>query len=194
MSLNAPAYISHTVLVHAGSYRDFLTKLTTNLPQLQIKFVKKVSIHYYILQLEDHSAEPKGISKKEIYQLPLMAFREEFSSFIFFKTIKAYNNVLKRMCGAPDNKDANYDLVQNMLTPFEKSVLLDLENAKSIGFETEDETTKLKTSTTIYSKEEINSMKTLNKIFSLNKVKIDGEEKDLTSIVKDKYKWTIGVH
>ena len=25
-------------------------------------------------------------------------------------------------------------------------------------------------------------------------VKIDGEEKDLTSIVKDKYKWTIGVH
>ena len=32
MSLKAPAYISHTVLVHAGSYRDFLTKITTNLP------------------------------------------------------------------------------------------------------------------------------------------------------------------
>ena len=98
------------------------------------------------------------------------------------------------MCGAPDNKDASYDLVQNMLTPFEKSILLDLENAKSLCFETEDETTKLKTSTTIYSKEEINSIKTLNKIFSLSKVKVDGEEKDLTSIVKDEYKWTIGVH
>ena len=93
-----------------------------------------------------------------------------------------------------ENKDANYDLVQNMLTPFEKSVLLDLRNAKSIGFETENETTKLKTSTTIYSKEEINSVKTLNKIFSLSKVKVDGKEKDLTSIVKDEYKWTIGVH
>ena len=194
MSLKAPAYISHTVLVHAGSYRDFLTKLTTNLPQLQVKFVKKVSIHYYILQLEDHSEEPKGISKQDIYKLPLMAFREEFSSFIFFKTIKAYNNVLKRMCGAPDNKDANYDLVQHMLTPFEKSVLLDLENANSLGIETEEENTKLKTSTTYYSKEEINSVKTLNKIFSLNKVKVNGEDKDLTSIVKEKYKWTIGVH
>ena len=50
MSLKTPAYISHTVLVHAGSYRYFLTKLTTNLPQLHVKFVKKVAIHYYILQ------------------------------------------------------------------------------------------------------------------------------------------------
>ena len=194
MSVKAPAYISHTVLVHAGSYKDFIKKLTTNFPQLQIKFVKKLSVHYYILQLEDHSDGLKGISKKEIYKLPLMAFREEFSSFIFFKNIKSYNNVLKRMCGAPKNKDANYDLVQHMLTPFEKSILLDLENAKKLEMEITDAMTDVKENIIINSQEEIKSMRTLSRIFSLSKVKIDEQEKDLTSIVKDKYKWTIGVY
>ena len=88
-----PAFISHTVLIHAGSYKDFTVKLTTKYPKLAIKFVKKIAIHYFIVQLEDHN--DKAISNKEIYNnLPIMALREEFSGFIFFKSTKAYNNVL----------------------------------------------------------------------------------------------------
>ena len=87
---NLPANISHTVLVHAGSYKNFLTQLS-KYPQLKPKFVKRVAIHYYIVQLED-SGE-KGVTKQEIYSLPIMAMREEFSSYIFFKNIRSYNNV-----------------------------------------------------------------------------------------------------
>ena len=47
-----PAFISHTVLVHGGSYSAFIEKLQKTLPQLQIKFAKRVKVHYYILQLE----------------------------------------------------------------------------------------------------------------------------------------------
>ena len=88
----------------------------------------------------------------------------------------------------------NYDLVQHMLTPFEKSILLDLENAKKLEMEITDAMTDVKENIIINSQEEIKSMKTLSRIFSLSKVKIDEQEKDLTSIVKDKYKWTIGVY
>lgn len=188
----APAFISHTVLVHAGSYKDFLQKLTTEHPDLQIKFVKKVAIHYYILQLEDHCASP--IDKNVIYKLPIMALREEFSSFIFFKSTKAYNNVLKRMCGAPDNEKAVYELAQHMLTPFEKSILLDLDEAKSLTLTEKSEDGKEKTITTLFKKEEILSMQTLNKIFGLTEVKVNSKEQLFSDLVKDKMKWIVGIH
>ena len=68
-----PALISHTVLVHAGSYNDFISKLVSKYPDQKIVFVKRVAIHYYILQLEDNSTA--GIKKQELYDLPLMALR-----------------------------------------------------------------------------------------------------------------------
>ena len=184
----APAFISHTVLVHAGSYNDFLKKLTTQFPDLQITFCKRKAIHYYILQLEDHSE--KGISKKDIYTLPIMAIREEFSSYIIFKNSKGYNNVLKRMCNSDKNEDAPYELFQDLLTPFEKSALIDLEDAKKLQYDEVSEKGETM-STTIYNG--INSMKTLNKLFTLNKVKVDDEEKEFTDLVK-KLNWQIGIH
>lgn len=184
--VSAPALISHTVLVHAGSYKDFLSKLTTQYPDLHIRFVKRVAIHYYILQLEDGSKE--GISKQKIYDLPIMALREEFSSYIFFKNTKSYNNVLKRMCKANEDEErACYLLTQHMMTPFEKSVLLNLEEAQSITY-TEGDTT-----TTSFKHEDIVSMNMLNKLFGLEKVEVDRKEKDFVELAKT-LEWKIGIH
>lgn len=186
-----PAHISHTVLVHAGSYKEFLTKLTSKYPKLIIKFVKKVAIHYYILQLEDQSEDKDGISKQEIYDLPIMALREEFSSFIFFKTIRSYNNVLKRMCHADDNKDAAYELLQHMMTPYEKSLLVDLTEAKSLEL-TEVNAQNEEMKVTYYTKEVINSIATLNKMFPIDKVKVNDEEKSFIDLIKSKT-WIVGI-
>lgn len=184
-----PALISHTVLVHAGSYKDFISKLNSKLPELKIKFVKKVAIHYYILQLEDTSEA--GIKKQAIYDLPLMALREEFSSYIFFKNTKSYNNVLKRMCNASENKNAAYLLLQHMMTPFEKSLLIELKDAKSLCIEEINESKEAQTTT--YYGEALKSMEVLNKIFSLEKVLVDDEEKEFASEAKD-LTWVVGIH
>ena len=188
----APAFISHTVLVHAGSYKDFLSKLSSKYPKLAIKFVKKVSIHYYVIQLEDHSEGP-GIKKQEIYSLPIMGLREEFSSFIFFKTTKGYNNVLKRMCNAPENEMAAYDLLQHMLTPFEKGVLLNLDKIKSLQYIEEVQPGNSYT-VTLYDNDKINTIQTLGKIFDKQKFVVDNKPVDLTQLIKDKFKWTVGIH
>ena len=191
--VKAPAFISHTVLVHAGSYKDFMIKLTTTYPKLAIKFVKKVAIHYYVIQLEDHS--DVAIKKQQIYDLPIMALREEFSGFVFFKNTKSYNNVLKRMCNAPTNEMAAYDLVQHMLTPFEKGVMLSLAEAKEIEFEIKEPYQKEAMVTKISGTEQINNIQTLTKLFGVQKVKVDGVEIDLSLEVKDMLKkWTVGIH
>lgn len=190
MAKGVPAFISYTVLVHAGSYKDFLTKLTKEYPDLQIRFCKRMAVHYYILQLEDHSE--KGIDKQKIYNLPLMGLREEFSSYIFFKNIKSYNNVLKRMCNAKENDNAPYILVQHMMTPFEKSRILNLEEAKSLEIK-ELTTDKLSKTITYCSHDKIMSAEVLNKLFSLDKVSVDDKEKEFVDLVKD-LTWQIGIH
>jgi len=189
-----PAFISHTVLIHAGSYKDFTVKLTTKYPKLAIKFVKKIAIHYFIVQLEDHN--DKAISNKEIYNnLPIMALREEFSGFIFFKSTKAYNNVLKRMCNAPENEMAAYDLVQHMLTPFEKGVLLKLDEAKKIEYDEMPVYGQTPMHTSICGNEHINNIQTLSKLFSIQKVTVDDKEIDLSEVVKNRRKeWIVGIH
>lgn len=191
MAKALPANISHTVLVHAGSYKEFLGKLTSQYPKLIIKFCKKVAIHYYILQLEDQSEEKDGIKKQAIYDLPIMALREEFSSFIFFKTIRSYNNVLKRMCHADDNKDAAYELLQHMMTPYEKSLMINLVDAKSLEL-TETNAQNEEMLVTYYSKDTINSMNVLNKMFPVDKVKVDNEEKSFTDLAKEQT-WIVGI-
>jgi len=184
---NLPANISHTVLVHAGSYKDFLTQLA-KYPQLQPKFIKKVAIHYYVVQLED--VGEKGITKQQIYSLPIMAMREEFSSYIFFKNIKSYNNVLKRMCDANHNKEAAYDLLQHMMTPFEKSRMLKLYDAKSLKIEEEKDK---ETVSTNYYGESLKSAEVLNKLFSLREVVVDDIELTFNELIKNKT-WVVGIH
>lgn len=96
------------------------------------------------------------------------------------------------MCNGSKEKDAPYDLCQAMLTPFEKSVLLDLEDAKMIKYE-ETSDTGVQMSTTLYSADEIKSMKTYNKLFSLDKLIVDNQEERFADLVK-KLNWQIGIH
>lgn len=185
-----PAFISHTVLVHGGSYSLFVQKLQQSFPYLHIKFVKKVKVHYYIVQLEDHMA--KEVTKQQIYDLPILAMREEFSKYIFFKNIKSYNNVLKRMCDADTNIDAAYLLTQHMLTPFEKSLLIDLENANS--FSVYGKTENNEDYSIFYDKKIINNnMSLLGELFKVSKCKVNDKEEDFTQLAQ-KQKWLIGIH
>lgn len=186
-----PANISYTLLVHSGSYKDFLNKLTTKFPNLKIRYVKRVAIHYYILQVEDMTEGDKGIAKKEIYELPLMALREEFSSFIFFKSVRSYDNVLKRMCNAKENDDAAYLLMQHMMTPFEKSRELDLEDAKSLKVMTVNERNE-EEHVTYCNHESIVGAEALNKLFQVSKAEVDDVEYDFIALAKDNT-WRIGV-
>lgn len=190
----APAFISYVVLVHGGTYQKFLQQIVKDFPQLRIVFCKKVAIHYYIIQLEDHSETP--VTKKQIASLPIMAFREELSSFLIFKGGKGLKTTLSRMCEEKEEDDASIELVEKMLTPFEKSQILNLAEAECLEFEESlGEGNKGTQTTIIRNKEEIKSIETLNKLFSLDKVTIDNEDIDLKELVRTKCdkKWTIGV-
>jgi hypothetical protein len=189
-----PAFISYVVLVHGGSYQKFLQQVVKSFPELRVVFCKKVAIHYYIVQLEDHSETP--VTKKQIAGLPIMAFREELSSFLIFKGGKGLKTTLSRMCEEEEDDDASIELVEKMLTPFEKSQILNLAEADSLEFEEPlGEGQKGTKVTTIYDKNEIKSIETLNKLFRLDKVKINKEDIDLKELVKTKFdkKWIIGV-
>ena len=185
-----PAFISHTVLVHGGSYSLFIQKLHGTFPLLQIKFAKRVKVHYYILQLEDHSEIP--ITKKQLYDLPILAMREEFSKYIFFKNIKSYNNVLKRMCDADKNPNAPYLLTQHMMTPFEKGKLVNLQEAPSLSLSGINENNE---EYSIYYDKKIlqNSMNVLSELFKVDKCKIGDKEESFIALAK-KQKWTVGIH
>lgn len=185
-----PAFISHTVLVHGGSYSAFIEQLQKTLPQLQIKFAKRVKIHYYILQLEDHSET--AVTKKQIYDLPILAMREEFSKYIFFKNIKSYNNVLKRMCEADKNPNAPFVLSQHMMTPFEKSMLINLQEAPNLSLSGINENNE---EYSVYYDKKIlqNSVNVLAELFKVDKCKIGDKEENFTLLAK-KQKWTVGIH
>lgn len=192
-NLIAPANISHIVLVHAGSYNDFIRDLNAKYPGLNPIFIKRKAVHYYIVQLEDTSSQG-NYSKNDIYKLPIMALREEFSKFIFFKKLKSYNVVLKRMCGDCSKEDAPFALLQEMLSPFEKRLMGKLEDANKLEI-TEIEFVDGKNidrTTTIFSKDEILSMKTMNKIFGLDTIKLDDKSINFVDVVKDK-DWKVGI-
>lgn len=182
-----PNNISYTALVHAGSYKDFVAKLVKDFPTLKIRHAKKVAIHYYIFQLEDTTE--KGISKKAIYNLPLMALREEFSSYIFFKNTKSYNNVLKRMCNASEDKDAAYKLALYMMTPFEKGKILDLDNAESLEIVVIENSKEVSQT---YFTEAIKQPKVATNLFCVNKAKVDDKLIDLLETIKGE-KWIVGI-
>ena len=77
------------------------------------------------------------------------------------------------------------------MTPFEKSIVLDLEDAKSLQIESKAENGTVSNIT--YYGQGIHGQDALNKIFSLEKVVVDNEEKEFSDLVKN-YKWTIGIH
>lgn len=184
-----PANLSYTVLVHAGSYKDFQKKVAEKFKDLEINSVKQRATHYYIVCLtENGKTEYK---KEDIYKLPIMAFKEEFSSYLFFKSVKAYNNVLKFMCGGKDNENAPYDLFVEMLTGIEKY------KYANITKETKDLTyiTQLATSemlTTVYSQTQIFTRDTITKVFASPTVKVEGKEIDFVSLLK-KQKLLVGI-
>lgn len=184
MARQLPANISYTLLVHAGSYKDFLNKITTKFTnRLVIRYVKREAVHYYVVQVEDIGK----VEKKEIYDLPIMALREEFSSYVFFKSSRAYNNVLIRMCDAKHNEDGAYLLMEHMMTPLEKSILLNLEEAESLTYE--DEKQQI---TTYCNHDSIIGAESLNKLFSSIKVKVNNKEENLIELAKKRH-WVIGV-
>ena len=185
----APAHISHVVIVHAGSYKDFMEQLSVDYPGLHPIFLKKVAIHYWVIQLEDYTGH---YDKKQIYKLPVMALREELSKMVFFKNTKSYNTVLLRMCQAKENKDAVYELFQQLLTPFEKRLLANLESAKKITLvEQKDEKTSYTTS--YFSHDEIISTAILGKIFPLEQMSVDDKAINFLEEVK-KLDWGVRIY
>ena len=183
-----PSNLSYVVLVHGGSYQNFLDKLKSY-PKLKIRYEKTIAIHYHIIQIEDE--EEKTTPKQVIYNLPLMAMREEFSNYVFFKNVKSYNSVLKRMCGADDNDEAAYDFLQHMMTPFEKSRILKLEDAKSLKIEEENEAHKILS--TSYYNTMLKSEEVLNKIFELKDFIVDDEDMNMSELIQQE-NWKIGIH
>ena len=183
-----PANISYTLLVHAGSYKDFTKKMARDFPELEIKSTKQRAIHYYIvLVTETGKVEYK---KEDIYKLPIMGMREEFSNYLFFKSIKAYNNVLKLMLNGKENPKAPYELFVEMMTPIEKYKFGDVnKDTKGIAYKHKEGTQEVITS--IYGKN-IYDAKTLNEVFNGYDITIDNKEIDYIDLIK-KQKLTVGV-
>lgn len=176
-----PANISYTLLVHAGSYKDFTKKMERDYADLEIKSTKRRAVHYYlVLVSENGKTEYK---KEDIYKLPIMAMREEFSNYVFFKSVKAYNNVLKIMCGGKDNDKAPYQLFEEMLTPIEKYKYGEVDKSvKSIGF-TKINENNTEVSTTIFGQHAFDAA-ILSDIFEGKDFKVDDKEIDLVELLK----------
>ena len=177
MDKNAmPANLSYTLLVHAGSFKDFNKKLASNYPDLITTAIKQRATHYYIVCVTENGKTE--YSKEEIYKLPIMALREEFSNYLFFKSVKAYNNVLKFMCGGSSNKNAPYELYTEMLTGVEKFKFGNItKDTKSVGY------TLGKMSTTVYGNA-VFTKDTLVKVFDSTEMKVDGKAIDFAELLQ----------
>lgn len=131
--INLPSELSYSVIVHGGSYNDFLHKLSVNYPFLEIAESKIENKHYHVITLR----EKKGANykKEDLYKLPIIALREEFSNYMFFKNERAYKNTLRFMCletkEACDKKA--FLLFAKTLTVLEKIIFSDItEDTKKI--------------------------------------------------------------
>jgi hypothetical protein len=189
MDKNAmPANLSYVLLVHAGSYKDFTKKIARDFPDLEIKADKQRATHYYVVIVtENGKTEYK---KEDIYRLPIMGMREEFSNYLFFKSVKAYNNVLKLMLNGKENNNAPYDLFIEMLTPFEKYKYGKVsQETKSIKYTQKQSGQEV--DTTICGAHIFNA-KTLNEVFSGYDFQVDDKEIDFVELIK-KQKLTVGV-
>lgn len=179
-----PANFSYILLVHAGSYKDFNKKIARDFENLTITAVKQKAVHYYIVQVtENGKTEYK---KDDIYKLPIMAMREEFSNYLFFKSVKAYNNVLKLMCNGKTNQNAPYDLYLDMLTGLEKLKYGNVnKDTKELSF------CNGNNKTTVYGST-ICKQETLNELFNINELQLNGETINLIDKLKEQ-KLIVGV-
>lgn len=183
-----PANISYTLLVHAGSHKDFVKKIARDFPDLEIKYTKQKAVHYYIVQVtENGKTEYK---KEDIYKLPIMGMREEFSNYLFFKSVKAYNNVLKLMLNGKENDKAPYELFVEMMTPIEKYKYGNIDsNTKSLKYTRKQGAQEVNTS--IFGPH-VFEAKTLSEIFEGYDITVDDKEIDYIGLIK-KQSLTIGV-
>lgn len=181
-----PSNISYTLLIHGGSLKAFLNKMAKDYPDLQIKMMKKKAIHYYVALITENGKTE--YTKDQIYKLPIMAMREEFSNYLFFKSIKAYNNVLKFMYDGKNNTNAPYDLYVDMLTGIEKYKLAKINrDIKCVSYKKEDENSLV----SVYGAS-IHNMDNIYKLFNADEIKLDDEEVDYALELK-KQKLTIGI-
>jgi hypothetical protein len=199
-----PTNLSYVFIVHAGSYKDFLKKLEKTFPDLSIRFTKRKAIHYYIMEVEEVNCSTQSYDKDTIYSgLPLMAMREEFSNFIFFKGTKGYNNILKIMLTGKENKEAPFELFREMLTVNEKyniTSAYEFDDKKDTDFAIEF-TVKERNETTLKEEEKTvtyfgtstfdEEVKSL--MFEANEVKVKGKEYDFLDAIKEEKKLTVGI-
>ena len=183
-----PANISYTFIVHGGAYKEFNKIFARDFTGMQVVSVKQKAVHYYIVL-----ATEKGTinyKKEELYKLPIMAMKEEFSNYIFFKSIKSYNNVLKIMCNGNNNPEAPYELFCDLLTPIEKYKHSGIDNTvKTIKYTELQGKTAVNTSV---SGATIFTNATLNDIFSVNEIEVDGIKISLNEKLK-KQKLLVGI-
>jgi len=189
MNTKVPQKISYVVVIHAGSYKNYEKELKKKFPTIVQKFSKRVGIHYYIEQLENES-EPK-ISLKDLYTLPIMGIREELSTYAFFKSTKTYNNVLIRLCDSKHDKDAQYQLVQLMLTPFEKSYYCFSTGHSRISYTEENIERKTK-KTYFINTEDDYSFDNMDKLFNINEFDVLEQHFSFKELVK-KLTWEVGI-
>lgn len=176
-----PSEISYTLLVHGGSLKSCLNKLNNDLPNLTVRGIKKRAIHYYVILVTEN--KDSNYKKDEIYKLPIMAMREEFSNYLFFKSVKTYNNALKFMCDGKDNEDAPYDLYTEMLTGIEKYKMADItEENKSLSYSVEDD----KALVSVYGAS-MQKPDTIAKLFMASDVKVDDDEVDYNDKLKQQH-------
>ena len=178
---NVPVKISYSLLIHAGSYKNFLKKFEEQFPDMEITFVKKKATHYYVVIITD--IKDNEYKKQDLYKLPIMALREEFSNYLFFKSIRTYNNVLRLMYHGKDNKEAPYNLFVDMLTPFEKYNFSEIDDTtKKVEYTNIDEK-NIEVSTTIFGQSIVDKSTQIG-IFNTNECIVDNINYNFIDIIK----------
>lgn len=122
-----PDKFGYTVIVHKSSLKDFKEKLQKQVPQLVITGERQVKIHYIFIELREKEGTGE-FNTELLYKLPLMCLREELTRVIFTKkysTFKKMANILYK-----DEEDISFHLLADMLTGYEKSVIMDLPNCE----------------------------------------------------------------
>lgn len=183
-----PANLSYTFIVHGGAYKEFNKLFAKDFVDMNVVSVKQKAVHYYIV-LATENGKTK-YTKEQLYKLPVMAMREEFSNYVFFKSLKSYNNVLKIMCNGNDNENAPYDLFCELLTPIEKYKYGEVDSSvKTIEYtEMQD---KVAVNTRVGG-ETIFKASTLQDVFQVNEMSVDGKKVEFSKLLKEQ-KLLIGI-
>lgn len=183
-----PANLSYTLIVHGGAYKEFNKVFAKDFPDMQVVSVKQKAVHYYIILITENGSTK--YTKEDLYKLPIMAMREEFSNYVFFKSIKSYNNVLKIMCDGNNNAEAPYDLFCELLTPIEKYKYGEVDKTvKTVKYTEMQDKTAVNTAV---SGQTIFMASTLHDIFTVNEIEVDGKKVNFNDMLKQQ-KLLVGI-